>query len=200
MIAILNTSSTRNAPTALTTRSVPRRNEGNDGEHGAPLTAEPAAAFSAFYRRFVPTLVGFLMWQGARLPDAADLAQAAMSEAYRYWSTIREPEAWVRRVASRALARHIARVEPEDPVGEIPEHSSLLRPLTDVTAWEQEHEVLRLLDLLPLRQRQVMAWTLEGYTPAEIAAELKITPEAVRSGLKRARSALAAHLGATGRR
>lgn len=156
------------------------------------------AAFSAFYRRFVPTLVGFLVWQGARLPDAADLAQVTMSEAYRYWSTIREPEAWVRRVASRALARHIARVEPEDPAGEIPEHSSLLRSLTNVTAWEQQHEVLRLLDLLPPRQRQVMAWTLEGYTPTEIAQELKIESAAVRSSLSKARKMLAQHLSATG--
>lgn len=155
-------------------------------------------AFSAFYRRFVPTLVGFLVWQGARLPDAADLAQVAMSEAYRYWSTIREPEAWVRRVASRALVRHIARVEPEDPAGEIPERSSLLRSLTNVTAWEQQHEVLRLLDLLPPRQRQVMAWTLEGYTPAEIAKELKIESDAVRSSLSKARKTLAQHLSATG--
>jgi RNA polymerase sigma factor (sigma-70 family) len=155
------------------------------------------AAFSAFYRQFATTLVGFLMWQGARLPDAADLAQATMSETYRHWSTIREPKAWARRVASRALARHIASVE-EDPVEEIPEHSSLLPPLTNVTAWEQQHEVLRVLDLLPPRQRQVMAWRLEGYTPAEIAEELKITSEAVRANLKKARKTLAQHLGTTG--
>ncbi|MGH3995514.1 MAG: RNA polymerase sigma factor, partial [Pseudonocardiaceae bacterium] len=131
------------------------------------------------------------------LPDAADLAQVTMSEAYRYWSTIREPEAWARRVASRALARHIARVE-EDPAGEIPEHSSLLRSLTNVLAWEQQHEVLRLLDLLPPRQRQVMAWTLEGYAPAEIAKELKIESDAVRSSLSKTRKTLAQHLGTTG--
>lgn len=156
------------------------------------------AAFSAFYRRFVPTLVGFLLWQGARLPDATDIAQVAMSKAYRCWSTIREPEAWARRVASRELARHIANVEPEDPVGEIPEHSSLLRSLTNVSAWEQQYEVLRLLDLLPPRQRQVMAWTLDGYAPAEIAEELNITSEAVRSNLWKARKTLAQHLGVTG--
>lgn len=155
------------------------------------------AAFSAFYRQFTPTLVGFLIWQGARLPDAADLAQATMSEAYRHWSTIREPKAWARRVASRALARQIASIE-EDSVGEIPEHSTLLPPQTNVTAWEQQHEVLRVLALLPPRQRQVMAWKLEGYTPAEIAEELKITGEAVRASLMKARKALAQHLDMTG--
>jgi hypothetical protein len=95
--------------------------------------AGPAdAAFSAFYRRFVPTLVGFLMWQGAQLSDAAELAQATMAEAYKYWSTIRMPEAWVRRVASRALVRKTASVE--DPVDEILEPSPLLPPLTNVLA------------------------------------------------------------------
>lgn len=163
-----------------------------------PRSAQTAdAAFSAFYRRFVPTLVGFLIWQGARLPDAADLAQATMCEAYKYWSTVHKPEAWARRVASRALARHIASVE-EDPVDGIPEHSSLLPSLTNVTAWEQQHEVLRVLGLLPPRQRQVMAWRLEGYTPAEIAEELQITGEAVRASLAKARKALAQHLGTTG--
>ena len=63
-------------------------------DHPQSQQAQTAdAAFSAFYRRFVPTLVGFLVWQGARLPDAADLAQVTMSKAYRYWSTISEPEA-----------------------------------------------------------------------------------------------------------
>lgn len=154
-------------------------------------------AFSAFYRRFTPTLVAFLIWQGARLPDAVDLAQDTMSKAYRCWSTIHVPEAWARRVASREFARQIASVE-EDPVDEIPEHSCLLPLLTDVIGWEQQHEVLRMLDRLPPRQRQVMAWTLEGYSPAEIAKELQITGEAVRTSLKKARKALAQYLGTTG--
>ena len=175
--------------------AVPDHPRSQQGPQRPTQTAD--ATFSAFYRRFVPTLVGFLVWQGARLPDAADLAQVTMIEAYRHWSKIREPEAWARRVASRALARQIASVE-EDSVDEIPEHNSLLPSLTNVTAWEQQHEVLRVLNLLPPRQRQVMAWRLEGYTPAEIAEELKITSEAVRASLKKARKALAQHLGITG--
>jgi RNA polymerase sigma factor (sigma-70 family) len=126
----------------------------------------------------------------------AELAQATMAEAYKYWSTIRMPEAWARRVASRALVRKTASVE--DPVDEIIEPSPLLPPLTNVLAWEQRHEVLRLLGLLPPRQRQVMAWSLQGFTPAEIAEELQITGEAVRASLKKARTTLAQHLGTTG--
>jgi DNA-directed RNA polymerase specialized sigma24 family protein len=39
-----------------------------------------------------------------------------------------------------------------------------------------------------------MALTLDGYMSAEIADAPQITSEAVRTGLKRARRALAAHL------
>jgi len=152
------------------------------------------AAFSAFYRAFVPTLIAFLVWQGARLPEAADVAQETMIQAYKHWATIEHRAAWARRVASRAWARRIASIG-EDLVEQVPEHNPLVLSTTDVTAWEQRHEALRLLECLPLRQRQVMAWTLDGYTPTEIAGELKITPEAVRSTLYKARRTLANHLG-----
>jgi RNA polymerase sigma-70 factor (ECF subfamily) len=164
----------------------------------APPPAQPNtnAAFSEFYRQFTPTLVAFLIWQGARLPDAADISQETMIKAYQRWSEIRQPESWARRVASRALVRRIASIA-EEPIDDPPEHSSLLPSLTNVEAWEQQHQVLRLLDPLPPRQRQVMAWALDGYTPAEIAEELEITPEAVRANLMKARRALASYLSTT---
>lgn len=165
-----------------------------DVAHGQ--AAQPpghVAAFSAFYREFVPTLVAFLVWQGARLPDATDITQETMTKAYRNWGRIKQPAAWARTVASREYARRIASIA-EDPVGEVPDANPLLPAGVDVTAFEQRHEVLRLLALLPVRQRQVMAWTYDGYTPAEIAEELKIDPQAVRSSLRKARRTLAGHL------
>jgi RNA polymerase sigma factor (sigma-70 family) len=152
--------------------------------------------FSAFYREFVTRLVAFLVWQGARLPDAADIAQDTMIKAFQRWATIDQPEAWARRVASRELVRRFARVV-EDLCPEPPE-CSLLPSRTNVEAWEQRHEVLRLLALLPPRQRQVLAWNLDGYPPAEVAEELAITPEAVRASLMKARRALAGYLGMAG--
>lgn len=177
--------------------AIPRDPPGGSAVAPALVQSDTDAAFSAFYRRFVPTLVAFLVWQGGRLPDAADITQETMIKEYQCWSVIRHPESWARRVASRALVRRTASVE-EDLVDDLPEHSSLLPTLTSVEAWEQRHEVLRLLDRLPPRQRQVLAWTLDGYTTAEIADELKITPEAVRANLMKARRALAEHLGTTG--
>lgn len=152
--------------------------------------------FANFYRGFVPTLVAFLRWQGVPLRDAADIAQETMIQAYRYWRSIQHPQAWARRVAARKWARRIA-AAVEDPVDQVPEQPSLLT-LTNIAEWEERHDVLQLLDQLPARQRQVLAWTLDRYTPTEIAAELKITAEAVRASLAKARRTIAAHLRARG--
>ncbi len=150
------------------------------------------ASFNAFYRSFTPTLVAFLVWQGASLADAADVAQEAMIQAYQHWPSICHPQAWTRRVASRAYTRRLASIE--DLVPSVAICSPLLPAETDVAAWDQRHDVLGMLASLPSRQRQVMAWTLDGYAPTEIAKELIMTPEAVRTNLMKARRSLAAQI------
>lgn len=174
-----------------------------DPPQRSPFTPEPIqpsadadndAAFSEFYREFVPILVAFLVWQGAGLADATDIAQDTMIKAYQRWSEIDHPKAWARTVASRALVRRIASIV-EEPIDQLTERSSLWPTSINVAAWEQRYEVLSALDRLSPRQRQVTAWTLDGYTPTEIATELQITAEAVRANLMKARRALATHLG-----
>lgn len=147
--------------------------------------------FAEFYRGTVKELVGFLILQGARLGEAADIAHDTLTATYRRWNSIDHPRAWSYRVASRALIRRIASVE--DPSDDLPESNPLLRT-TEIDIWEQQQDVLNLLRVLPARQRQVMAWTTYGYTPAEIARELNIAPSAVRANLLKARRALVAHI------
>lgn len=156
--------------------------------HVARSTAEDE--FASFYRQFVPTLVGFLIWQGASACLAADLAQETMIKAYQGWSRIESPAAWARRVASRALVRHLSRVE-EDPAARAPEADALVPQPDALAQWECGQEILGLLAVLPPRQRQVLAWSVDGYTPAEIAAELGIDSAAVRSNLLKARRSVA---------
>jgi len=171
-----------------TTSPTPRTREADD----APaLAADPVATaeFSAFYKRSVPRLMAFLRWQGASVTDAADCVQEAMTQAYVRWATIRDPHAWCRRVASRLYAHRLANLE--EPVADTDTAGSpLLAANTDWDAFEQRHEILRVLERLPLRQRQVMTWTYDGCTPTEIAETLTMTPEAVRSSLKKARTNL----------
>ncbi|GAB2910001.1 RNA polymerase sigma factor [Streptomyces mayteni] len=152
--------------------------------------------FSAFYRSTIRKLVGFLINHGATLPVATDIAQDTMVKAYQRWSEITQPQAWVHTVASRALVRKIADIR-EDPVEQMPEPTSLLPRPDAVVEWEVRHDTLRMLVTLPPRQRQILAWTLSGYTPTEIAGQLSLTPEAVRASLKKARRTAAAYIKAT---
>ncbi|GAA3022505.1 SigE family RNA polymerase sigma factor [Kitasatospora albolonga] len=149
--------------------------------------------FEDFYRSHFTRLVAFLMVQGAQLTLARDLAQETMIKAYRRWPDLTTPAAWARTVASRALVRHLSTVA-EHPVDELPE-TRLPRLRTDeLDEWEHRQELLTLLDGLPPRQRQVLAWHFAGHTPTEIAEELRIDPAAVRASLMKARRAAAAEL------
>ncbi|WP_433527757.1 RNA polymerase sigma factor (plasmid) [Nocardia pseudovaccinii] len=155
--------------------------------------ATELAAFSDFYRRFTPRLVRFLRSQGAEWADAAEIAQDTMTKAWHKWSDIQQPEAWVHKVAGRELVRRVASLK-EYSTPEIPERSALLPDDVDFAALEQRHDILRVIDKLPPRQRQVLQWTIDEYTPSEIAQMLQITPEAVRSNLLKARRSIATHL------
>jgi RNA polymerase sigma-70 factor (ECF subfamily) len=146
--------------------------------------------FSTFYRATIRCLVGFLVNHGARVDVAADIAQDTMTTAYRSWDDIREPRAWVHTVASRALVRRIASTD-EQPVEQIPEPTSLLARPDALAEFETRHDLLPLLRRLPPRQYQVLAWTLAGFTPADIAKQLDLNDEAVRASLYKARRTIA---------
>jgi RNA polymerase sigma factor (sigma-70 family) len=50
--------------------------------------------------------------------------------------------------------------------------------------------VLAALQELPPRQRQVMAWIIDGFGATEIARELGVSPESVRQSYAKARKNL----------
>jgi RNA polymerase sigma-70 factor (ECF subfamily) len=151
-------------------------------------SAEEATEFEAFYRATVVPLVRFLVLQGAPVTDAAEIAQDTLANAYPRWGTLTHPRAWSYRVASKAWIRRATTVR-EDPVAEPPEPGPLLRA-NPTNAWHVRHELVTALAELPARQRQVMAWTLSGYTPAEIATELQLPGDQVRANLHLARRKL----------
>lgn len=148
--------------------------------------------FSAFYRANVAKLVGFLVTQGARTADAADIAQETMIKLWKSWSTIDSPMAWARVVAGRELVRRLGAIE-EDHIDES-EHSALLGTASDIDNWVRRDDYQRVLAALPPRQRQVLVWTTEGYSPTEIADQLKLNAATVRSNLRKARRTMALHL------
>ncbi|MBH0781430.1 RNA polymerase sigma factor [Nocardia bovistercoris] len=189
-------SAPRLATALVTAESAAERAEERARRHE---TGEDQAEFTTFYRSFVAQLVAFLIRHGAQRADAADLAQETMIEAYRSWARITSPTAWCFHVSYRKLQRSRAsRTEVANEALPLPEQRSpLCTP--DIELADRDF-TQRILALLPHRQRQVMAWTMFGFTPKEIADELKITPEAVRSSLKKARQTLATTLDRGSRR
>lgn len=157
------------------------------------MAAEPV--FSEFYREHSPRLVALLVWSGATLPDAADVAQETMAQALQRWSRLDNPAAWARTVALRDWGRRRAR-RREEPSSAVTQRCALL-PSSDVPMTHRIEglDVVRLLAGLPERQRQVLALAVDGFTPSESAVVLDITVEAVRSNLYKARRNLARSLG-----
>lgn len=183
---------------SLRTGAVAAGDRGDPGRPQLPaaLTApEAGLPFPAFYRSDTPGLVAFVMHLGARAEEAADVAQEAMTRAWQKWEEIEHPRAYVRTAASREYYRRVKACH-EELAAEIP--GPLLGP--GMAASEaamlgaEQARVLDVLRNLPDRQRQVMAWCYDGYTPAEIAVLLNLAPGTVRASLHKARETLKRHL------
>ena len=142
--------------------------------------------FSLFYDAEMPRLVAFLMVRGVRANIAPDIAQEALTEAYRSWSAIDNHRAWARTVALRLWQRRLKYLTTELPCEEL--HDDQLLALDDADEIENRHIFLELLKELSDIQREVMAWTYDGYTPNEIALYMKKSPATVRSTLRNARA------------
>jgi RNA polymerase sigma-70 factor (ECF subfamily) len=155
-----------------------------------PLRNSTPVPFDQFYSKELAALIRFVRRYGADAHTAADVVQDAFTEAYRQWDSIENPHAWLRKVASRMYYRGLL---CEIPVQDAPD-----RPLIyedTVEAGEQGRQVFEALAALPERQRQVMAWHLDGYSHAEIAAQLGISQAASRQNFHRARRALKLRFG-----
>lgn len=147
-----------------------------------------------FFQDF-QTLVGFVMKLGADQASAEDAAQTAYAAAFRSWDGIRHPEAWVRKVATRAYFNDLGRQGRRDH----PLHDDLL--IDDMELAENVAQVDHVFDVLrrlPERQRIVMAWHLDGYSPREIAEQLDCSAESIRQALRRARESIKRMLAADG--
>lgn len=152
--------------------------------------------FSSCYVQELPGLIWFAMSLGADVHRAADVAQSTFAEAFGAWERIQRPGAWLRRVAGRIYYRSM--VSLETPVEVIPDQQGQLSAAGEVELHDEARTVLAALADLPPKQRQVMAWSIDGYSPAEIALELDIDPVAVRQNLAKARRNLKRSLGIEG--
>lgn len=159
--------------------------------------AGPAVTdFSACYARELSSLTWFVMSLGADAHRAADVAQSAFAEAFAAWDRIERPTAWLRRVAGRLYYRYL--ITQETSVEDVPDRQGPLSAASEVELHDEARRVLAALADLPPKQRQVMAWTVDGFSPAEIARELDVDPATVRQSLAKARRNLKQQLGIAG--
>lgn len=143
--------------------------------------------FDAFFRAEFAPLVAFLCKAGFEVETARDVAAEAMLHALEAWPTPEDPRAWVRRVAGRLLDAAGGARTDWTLAGD-PQDDEKLAMLVD-----QHAALLDLLAALPGQQRMVLAWSLDGFTPSQIAHALRIAPATVRSNLRHVRERLKRH-------
>ena len=156
--------------------------------------------FAALYRQHRSALLWHLLCLGATQAEAADAVQDAFAYALRDSQQVRDRRAWpawLRTVAVRCYLRSLARYGGSGrgksrvsvfPVAEVPDTGPPSQS-ADSDVSEQEF-VLSLLARLPPQQRRVFALHYEGWSAAEIAAQLGMDHAAVRQNISRARTAL----------
>lgn len=148
--------------------------------------------FDEFFRSEIDRLIGFLCKTGYLLEVAKDAAAEAMALAYEKWHEIVNPRAWVRRVAQRVASKY--QLEgPRSVAKAIAAGWGVAERYDDgqrQARVEEQPQIIALLRRLPDRQRMLMAWELDGFMPIEIANEMEMAPDTVRSNLRHARARL----------
>jgi len=151
-------------------------------------------SFDAYYRRDYRKLVGLAYVLSGSHWAAEDLAQDALTEAHRKWSTVRDyddPAGWVRRVMINKSTSRLRRLRSETKglmrIGN--------RRTESIHPTERAHEVWDAVRELPNRQAQVIAlFYWEDRSVNQIAEILNVSPETAKTHLKRARTALSTKL------
>jgi RNA polymerase sigma factor (sigma-70 family) len=155
----------------------------------------PAAEIERFFRAHWEGLVRGLMRDGAKGWEAQDAVAEAIREALRRWSDLTNPVAWVR-VAARShwlkQRTRSGRPDAEVLVADVAAYSEEQAADPEMTALELEDWFAGLLAHLPPARREALRLSAQGLTPAEIAALVGKTPEAIRTALKLGRRQLRA--------
>ncbi|WP_330277313.1 sigma-70 family RNA polymerase sigma factor [Lentzea sp. NBC_00516] len=152
------------------------------------------ADFLRFYEAEKGDLFGHLLYIGFAGHIADEATSEALTELYWSWFKVHTN----RRMWVRTTARRIA----GDKAGMTP--AKLLKRLlakgdrpgegrhdTGIDAVvERNSDLVRAVNDLPRRQREVIALRMDGFTNKEIAAELRISERAVQDRVKKAGDAI----------
>jgi RNA polymerase sigma-70 factor (ECF subfamily) len=128
---------------------------------------------------------------------ARDLAQDIMVAVWRAWPAFRRQcseRTYVARIAHHRIVSHIARSVRQPPLTGLSEElpAAGLTPEEAAIRHSEQQRLIALVRTLPLAYREVAVLMLEGFTPAEVADTLGLTPNAVAIRGTRARDMLRA--------
>jgi len=124
------------------------------------------ASFEAFYAEDRVRLINFLVAFGAPHADAEDIVQEAMLSAALNWETASiNPRPYVRTAVKRIYLRR----KGQDQNRAWAEQQHLDAGNTTALFDEDTRHIYDIVRALPEAQREVIAWTIDGYKPAEIA-------------------------------
>ena len=151
--------------------------------------------FERLFRSEYPRLVALGIAVTGDPDLARDLAQETMARAHSHWSDVAitdVPEAWLTRVLKNLLVDRHRRVAVEARANERATHraeAAMDRSIDDPSTIPESIETfLALLDLLPSRQRMIVALHYVDDLPlAEIAELLEVTTGTIKTQLWKAR-------------
>lgn len=147
--------------------------------------------FEQLYRNEQVRLLRFLAYHGAHPEDAADASHDAWVEVLFRWNQVSRyasPDAYLRKIALNKWRRLSGR--PQKDRDRAVKGGWVDLAAFDIYNKEDVKEVLESLAALPDRQRHVMAWYYDGYSPKEIAEHLGMNIDTVRSHMRHARKTL----------
>jgi RNA polymerase sigma-70 factor (ECF subfamily) len=130
---------------------------------------------------------------------ARDLAQDILVAVWRAWPSFRQQcseRTYVARIAQYRIATHIGRAVREPRLAPLSEDIVAREPTPEDDAIRNDERAFLTAHVrqLPISLREVAVLLLEGFTPAEIADTLGLTPNAVSIRGLRARELLRASL------
>jgi RNA polymerase sigma factor (sigma-70 family) len=155
------------------------------------------ADIGAFYQREMPRLVLFVKTLSSSLDGhaAADVAQTAFERALPRWPALRSPKAWLYKVAQHEAFARCEALRREMLAEAVPDQPDRMSAALAAELRQEQRDVMAHLQALAPKQRQVMIWTLAGFSDAEIAEALDLSTDAVKSNRRYARRNLSKQLG-----
>ena len=150
------------------------------------------AEIATFYKAEMPRLVLFVMTVSSSLDShaAADVAQTAFERALPRWPALHDPKAWLYRVAQNEALTRAAALSWEIPEEALPDRPDQISVALIAELRDEQRAAMAALQRLAPKQRQVMTWTVAGFSDAEIADSLGLTADAVRQNRREARKNL----------